>query len=111
MIKLIETNFENLEKDRKLALVTQIELRQSNPEVRKGINNILKRYLDIIDNVILNGKKTGVFHEDLDVRIARRMVFGTLDETVTSWIMNGFKYSLLDQIDEIHRLFIHGMKK
>lgn len=108
---LIKLHFENLEKDRKLALVTQIELRQSNPEVRKGINNILKRYLDIIDNVILNGKKTGVFHEDLDVRIARRMVFGTLDETVTSWIMNSFKYSLLDQINEIHRLFIHGMKK
>ena len=111
LYQLIKLHFENLEKDRKLALVTQIELRQSNPEVRKGINDILKRYLNVIDGVIENGKKTGLFHEDLDVRVARKMVFGTLDETVTSWIMNGFKYSLLDQIDEIHRLFIHGMKK
>lgn len=111
LYELIKLHFENLEKDPKLALVTQIELRQSNPEVRKGINDILKRYLNVIDGVIENGIQMGIFHEDLDVRVARKMVFGTLDETVTSWIMNGFKYSLLDQIDEIHRLFIHGMKK
>lgn len=108
---LIRLHFESLEKDRQLATVTQIELRQSNPEVRKGIGEILKRYLDIIDQVVENGIRQGVFRSDLDVRITRKMIFGTLDETVTSWIMNDYKYSLSDQVDPIHRLFINGMRK
>ncbi|MBA4601687.1 TetR/AcrR family transcriptional regulator [Thermoactinomyces mirandus] len=109
--KLIRLHFKHLEKDRKLALVTQIELRQANPEVRKGIGKVLKRYFIVIDSILEKGKSSGVFYEDLDIRIARKMVFGTLDETVTSWIMNDFKYSLSDQADAIHRLFIHGMSK
>ncbi len=108
---LIRLHFESLEKDRRLATVTQIELRQSNPEVRKGIGEILKRYLDIIDQVVENGIRQGVFRPDLDVRITRKMIFGTLDETVTSWIMNDYKYSLSDQVEPIHRLFIKGMMK
>ncbi|SEM99720.1 TetR/AcrR family transcriptional regulator [Lihuaxuella thermophila] len=108
---LIRIHFERLEKDRRLATVTQIELRQSNPEVRKGIGEILKRYLDIIDQVVENGIRQGVFRPDLDVRATRKMIFGTLDETVTSWIMNDYKYSLSGQVEQIHRLFIDGMRK
>lgn len=111
LYKLIQLHFENLERDRQLAIVTQIELRQSNPEVRKGIGEILKRYLDVIDQVVEAGIKQGLFRADLDIRITRRMIFGTLDETVTSWIMNDHKYSLLDQVDQIHRLLVHGIGK
>lgn len=109
--KLTRLHFEHLEKDHKLALVTQIELRQANPVVRKGIEKVLKRYLDVIEGIIEKGIRSGVFYENLDVRVARKMVFGTLDETVTSWIMNDFKYGLLNQADAINRLFIHGMSK
>ncbi|MGA8943339.1 MAG: TetR/AcrR family transcriptional regulator [Thermoactinomyces sp.] len=109
--KLIQLHFGYLEKDHKLALVTQIELRQANPEVRKGIGKILKRYLNLIEGILEKGIRSGEFGENLDVRIARKMIFGTLDETVTSWIMNDFKYGLFNQADAIHRLFIHGMSK
>jgi TetR/AcrR family transcriptional regulator, fatty acid metabolism regulator protein len=107
--KLIRLHFAHLENDPKLAVVTQIELRQSNPEVRKGIRDILKRYLDVIDRVVEDGIRQGVFRPDLDVRVTRKMIFGTLDEMVTSWIIGGCKYSLLDQTDAVHRLFIGGM--
>ncbi|MBA4494596.1 TetR/AcrR family transcriptional regulator [Paenactinomyces guangxiensis] len=108
---LIRLHFEKLEEDRQLATVTQIELRQSNPEVRRGIGEILKRYLDIIDRIIESGMEKGLFRPNLDIRVCRKMIFGSLDEMVTSWIMNDYKYSLLDQVEEIHRLFISGMGK
>jgi TetR/AcrR family fatty acid metabolism transcriptional regulator len=111
LYKLIQLHFEHLERDRQLAIVTQIELRQSNREVRKGIGEILKRYLDVIDRIVKKGIEAGVFRSDLDVRITRKMIFGTIDETVTSWIMKDHKYSLVSQVDEIHRLFICGMGK
>ncbi len=43
--QLIYLHFSYLGSDKKLAIVTQIELRQSNPVVRKEIGLILKRYL------------------------------------------------------------------
>lgn len=107
--ELIRLHFEHLERDPKLAIVTQVELRQSNPKVRHAIGQILKRYLDVIDSVIENGIATGLFRKDLDVRITRKMIFGTLDETVTSWVMNDCKYSLTGQVDAIHRLFVEGI--
>ncbi|MBD1372889.1 TetR/AcrR family transcriptional regulator [Hazenella sp. IB182357] len=108
---LIRLHFENLERDHMLAIVTQIELRQSNPEVRKGIGKILKRYLNVIDQILIDGVKQNLFRSDMDIRITRRMIFGTLDETVTSWITKNHKYKLLEQVDDIHNLFIHGFGK
>lgn len=109
--ELIRLHFEYLESDRQLAIVTQIELRQSNPEVRKQIGLILKKYLNVIDQVIARGVEQGVFDDQFDPRTARRMIFGTIDETVTSWIMKDCKYRLKDQIEPITRLFLNGIGK
>ncbi|PTX59318.1 TetR family transcriptional regulator [Melghirimyces profundicolus] len=109
--ELIRLHFEYLEADHQLAIVTQIELRQSNPVVRKEIGLILKRYLKVIDRVIQAGVEQGVFREDFDVITARRMIFGTIDETVTSWIMKDCKYSLMDQVNPILDLFLKGFRR
>lgn len=108
---LIDMHFRHLEKDAELAIVTQIELRQSNPYVRQAIGRILKSYLNMIDRIIKSGQESGIFRREVDVKIARKMIFGTLDETVTSWIMNGRKYSLMEMVDSIHDLFLHGLKE
>jgi TetR/AcrR family transcriptional regulator, fatty acid metabolism regulator protein len=109
--ELIRLHFENLEKDHQLAIVTQIELRQSNPEVRQQIGIILKKYLDVIDSVVQKGIEEGIFRPDIDIRTTRRMIFGTIDETVTSWIMKDCKYSLMEQAEEIHQLFLRGIAR
>ena len=109
--EIIRLHFEILEQDYKLAIVTQIELRQANPKIRKRINAVLKKYLDVIDRVIEEGIKQGMFRPDVDVRNVRKMIFGTSDETVSSWIMDDRKYSLVEQADEIHRLFLYGIKQ
>jgi len=109
--ELMRLHFAHLEENPKMAIVTQIELRQSNRKVRKGIAETLKKYMDVIDGIIRSGIEQGIFRPDVDVRVARRMIFGTLDETVTSWIMNDCKYSLMDQVEPIHRLFLYGMGK
>lgn len=109
--ELMRLHFAHLEGNPKMAIVTQIELRQSNRKVRKGIAETLKKYMDVIDDIVRTGIEQGIFRQDVDIRVARRMIFGTLDETVTSWIMNGCKYSLMDQVEPIHRLFLYGMGK
>ena len=110
MYLLVHAHLSHLSQDPELAAVTQIELRQSNPEISVGIGSVVKQYFNLIDEVIQEGISTGVFRPDLDVRLARKMIFGTLDEVATSWVMKQCKYDLVSHVDPIHNLFLNGMK-
>lgn len=108
LLMMIETHYQLLSDDHHMAIVTQIELRQSNKELRLRINDVLKGYLSVIDKILIEGKETGEFSKDLDVRLARQMIFGTIDETVTSWVMNEERYDLQTLAIPVHRLLING---
>ncbi len=109
MLVLISKHFEILFEDKHLAIVTQLELRQSNKEIRHKINDVLKGYLKLVDSILVTGVEQGEFHKDLDIRLARHMVFGTLDEIVTTWVMNEQKYDLVKQAGPVHDLIIKGL--
>ncbi len=105
---LVKTHFSALAADPHMAVVTQLELRQSNKELRHRINEVLKGYLRLIDRIIMEGMEKGEFRQDLDVRLTRQMIFGTLDETVTTWVMNEQKYDLAALADPVYELLVKG---
>jgi TetR/AcrR family transcriptional regulator, fatty acid metabolism regulator protein len=94
LARLIAIHLSVLGQNQDLATVTQVHLRNSDIEVRKQIAEIMRPYQSIIQRLIEEAIRTGRFRVDLDPRIARRMVFGTLDETITAWILTGAKYDL-----------------
>lgn len=106
---VISKHFSLLAGDHNLAIVTQLELRQSNLELRQKINEILKGYLNILDSILTQGIQSGELKEDLDVRLARQMIFGTIDETVTTWVMNDQKYDLAALSDSVLELLVSGI--
>lgn len=106
---LIEMQFQSLNNDIEMALVTQIEMRQANADIRMGINPVLKEYLDVIDGIINLGKDQGVFRLDIPTHIFRKMIFGTLDETVTSWVMKSHKHDLTNLVEPIYQCLIYGL--
>lgn len=106
---LIHMHFTWLDSDRYLAIVTQLELRQSNAKLRIRINAILREYLDLIDSVLEVGKESGYFSKDLDSRLARQMIFGTLDEVTTSWVMKECKYDLVSLAKPVQDLLVKGL--
>lgn len=109
LLTLIQMHFSQLTSDHHLAIVTQLELRQSNSKLRLEINEILKPYLSVIDDIIKEGTEENVFRDDLNIPLVRQMLFGTLDETVTNWVMQEQKYDLLEMAHEVHRLIAHGL--
>lgn len=109
MLVLVRKHFEILSNDKHLAIVTQLELRQSNKDIRHKINDVLKGYLELVDSILVIGIEQGEFHKDLDIRLARHMVFGTLDEIVTTWVMNEQKYDLVQQAKSVQNLIITGL--
>ena len=110
LFKMIDNHFRVLHEDRYLAIVTQLELRQSGKKLRLRINEVLKEYLDLLDVILKEGIERGEVDASIDVRLARQMVFGTIDETITSWVMNDQKYDLMKLSPEVHRLIMNGMK-
>ncbi|WP_227874263.1 TetR/AcrR family transcriptional regulator [Tumebacillus algifaecis] len=107
---LISIYFGTLGSNPDLAMFTQVHLRQSNAEMRKQIGDIIRPYYHIIDKIILMGIESGVFRESMDKRIARRMIFGTMDETVTAWILTGAKYDLESLIDPVYDVMVGGLR-
>ena len=110
LFKLIDNHFRVLNEDRHLAIVTQLELRQSNKKLRIRINEVLKEYLGLLDAILKQGIENGELDKSLDVRLGRQMVFGTIDETITSWVMNDQKYDLMKLSPEVHRLIMKSFK-
>jgi TetR/AcrR family transcriptional regulator, fatty acid metabolism regulator protein len=110
LLMMIQAHFYILSQDHRLAIVTQLELRQSNKELRLKINDVLKEYLLLIDNILIEGKTNGEFLDSLDVRLARQMIFGTVDEIVTTWVINEQKYDLTALATSVHQLLINGCK-
>ncbi|TDL34368.1 TetR/AcrR family transcriptional regulator [Jeotgalibacillus sp. S-D1] len=108
---LIRSHFQMLAEDHHLAIVTQLELRQSNKDIRLKINKVLKEYLLLVDEVLHNGVKTGLLSQDLDIRLARQMVFGTIDEVATTWVINDQKYDITKLAPGIHSLIVNGLSK
>ncbi len=89
--------------------MTQLELRQSKTELRLRINQVLKGYLSLIDELVTEGKMSGAFYSQLDSLLARQMIFGTLDEVVSNWVMSEGKFSLKGQTNKVQEMLLYGL--
>lgn len=107
--KLIEIHLSHLYERPDLAVLTQLELRQSQPALRKKISSLLTGYLSLIEQIIQSGIEEQLFNRNLDQKLARQMVFGTIDQVVTSWVMNGQKGSLPDEAGNLHSMLYAGL--
>ncbi|MCI3922772.1 TetR family transcriptional regulator [Paenibacillus sp. TRM 82003] len=108
--KVCEIHYGELERDVDFAYVTQIELRQSDLELRKEIGASFKPYIVLIEDILRRGVERGVFRADLDVKLTRLLVFGAMDEVVTSWLISGRKYSLAAQVDGTVTFLVRGLQ-
>ncbi len=92
------------------AKVTQIELRQIDQVINKGISKPLKSYFYLIEEVVEEGKKQGLYRHNLDTRIARKVIFGAIDEVITCWVMSGKAYDLIALRNPVFELLVKGLQ-
>jgi TetR/AcrR family fatty acid metabolism transcriptional regulator len=97
-----------LGENRDLAVVFQVELRQSTKFMERFTAGWLHDYLAIIAEVIEEGQRDGSFRPDLSRRMATKAFFGALDEMVTSWILSAKEYDLVSQAAPVVDLFLRG---
>ncbi len=101
-------HLDRMSRDRDLAVVFQVELRQSTKFMERFSATHLREYLGIIRDVIARGQSLGVFRKTLNPTLAAKLLFGMLDEMATNWILSRRKYSLIADADAIVDLFVRG---
>ncbi|HZK84466.1 MAG TPA: TetR/AcrR family transcriptional regulator [Desulfosporosinus sp.] len=106
---IVRTHFAYMEQNRSLAIVTQLELRQSNPRIRQSINGPLLEYFHLIEGVIQQGIEREEVPET-DPWVARQMIFGSLDEATTDWVMARSPRTLVSSVEPMLALFIGALR-
>jgi TetR/AcrR family fatty acid metabolism transcriptional regulator len=109
--EIARLHLERLGRDRDLAVVFQVELRQSTKFMERLSATYLREYLGIIRDVIAEGQAKGVFRKQINPTLAAKMLFGALDEMATNWILSRRKYSLVAETDAVIGLFVGGLGK
>jgi len=105
---IARVHLDRMGRDRNLAVVFQVELRQSTKFMERLSSTQLREYLGIIRSIVVEGQKSGVFRKDVNATLAAKLFFGGLDEMATNWILSRRKYALASEADAIVDLFVHG---
>ena len=107
--EIVRLHLERLGRDRALAVVFQVELRQSTKFMERFSATYLREYLGIIRDVIAEGQAAGIFRTQINPTLAAKMLFGALDEMATNWILSRRRYSLAADADAVVDLFVGGL--
>jgi TetR/AcrR family fatty acid metabolism transcriptional regulator len=99
-----------LGRDRNLAIVFQVELRQSTKFMERFSATLFREYLGLIRSAIADGQREGVFRQDIKATVAAKMLFGALDEMATNWILSRRRYALDADADAVVDLFLNGAR-
>jgi TetR/AcrR family fatty acid metabolism transcriptional regulator len=108
--KLAHLHLERLGRDKDLAVVFQVELRQSVKFMERFSETFLQDYFKLIRQAIADGQQSGAFRKDISATTATK-IFGALDEMATNWVLSRRKYDLNAEADAVVNLFIHGVKR
>src|SRR6476646_8725422 len=76
---IARVHLERLGRDRSLAVVFQVELRQSTKFMEQFSATLLREYLGIIRGIIVAGQASGAFRREISATLAAKVFFGGLD--------------------------------
>jgi TetR/AcrR family transcriptional regulator, fatty acid metabolism regulator protein len=108
--RLAFLHLEALGSNRNLAVVFQMELRQSTRFLSEFSHHHMIEYLALARAAISDGQASGLFRPEMPAKVAANCFFGALDEMVTTWVLNEHEYRLANVADTVVDIFLNGMQ-
>ena len=106
----IMKHLSTMKKNKNLAEVIQIELRQTNKLIKDYRNTQFNNYIDMVSEIIVEGQEKNVFRQDIIPGVAKRALFGALDELSRVWNQNmETNYSVEDAGFQLITMFLSGI--
>ncbi len=85
--RLAFLHLDALGSNRNMAVVFQMELRQSTRFLAEFSHQHMIEYLGLVREAITEGQAKGIFRQEMSDKFAANCFFGALDEMVTSWVL------------------------
>ena len=108
--RLAFLHLDALGSNRNMAVVFQMELRQSTRFLSEFSHQHMVEYLGLVREAILEGQNRGIFRREMSDKYAANCFFGALDEMVTSWVLSEHEYQLSNVADVVVDIFLNGMR-
>jgi len=100
-----------MKKNKNLAEVIQIELRQTNKVIKDYRDNKFSEYTGIIADIIRRGQSLGIYRSDIQPDLAKRALFGALDEVSRVWNASlETHYTVDETANQILSMFLSGIQ-
>jgi len=108
---LIRKHLEEFQRDRNMAVVYQTETHQTTRMAEYQIKEMSKKYLDIVSEIVEQGQQEGSIRRNLYLGLVKRLILGSVDEVINTWLHSKKKYDLVSMADPLVELFIEGLGK
>jgi TetR/AcrR family transcriptional regulator, fatty acid metabolism regulator protein len=100
-----------MKKNKNLAEVIQIELRQTHKVIKDYRDNKFGEYLKIIADIIKKGQQSGIYRPDITPDLAKRAFFGALDEVSRVWNASlETNYTVEETANQVLSIFLTGIQ-
>lgn len=109
LCRLVELHLRFMGEDRNLATVFQVDLRHSSHFLGDISRRIFRRHLERVAAIVSLGQERGLFESELTALEAAKMIFGVLDQIVTSWVLSRRNYRLESMARPAQRFLLGGL--
>jgi len=104
-------------KNRQLAEIFMIDIKQSSIFLNNYTINRIVEFLDLIEEILEEGKREGMYRKDLNTRVAKMIIFGAAQGILLSWVLSEstavknktFKFSLYQAAKTLKDVFKSGL--
>jgi TetR/AcrR family fatty acid metabolism transcriptional regulator len=104
-------------KNRHLAELFMIDIKQSSIFLNNYTINRIVEFIDIIEEILKEGKRKGIYRKDLDTRVTKMIIFGAAQGILLSWVLSEskairnqtFKFSLFRAARTLKEIFKSGL--
>jgi len=109
--RIADHHLRGLGGNRDLAVVFQVELRQSTKFMERFTASWLQDYFTLLNEIIEEGQREGSLRADLPRKVVTKTLFGALDEMVTSWIIGRRQYDVAELAGPVVDLLLRGASR
>ncbi len=106
---VVRYHLETIGADRPLAVVLQVELRQSLKFVSLISHEELREYIEAIRAVVEQGVRERIFREVPHRQMIANAIFGMLDELMTTWILSEKEYAPAEHAETVAAFILRGL--
>ncbi len=106
---LVKRHLLEFQQNPDVAVVFQREALNARHIDEALIRDISRMYLDILDEIIIQGQAEGSMRKNIQSGVVKRFILGAVNEVINTWVVTGGKYDLVSMADTLSDLFINGI--